>query len=42
MLIYPIIIIFRIKNEEKVLENELEGYSEYKEKVKYKLVPFIW
>ena len=42
MLIYPIIIIFRIKNEEKVLENELEGYKEYKEKVKYKLVPFIW
>lgn len=42
MLIYPIIIIFRIKNEEKVLENELEGYREYKEKVKYKIIPFIW
>lgn len=42
MLIYPIIIIFRIKNEEKVLEHELEGYREYKEKVKYKIIPFIW
>lgn len=42
MLIYPIVIIFRIKNEEKVLENELEGYKEYKEKVKYKIIPFIW
>ena len=42
MLIYPIIIIFRIKNEEKVLENELNGYKEYKEKVRYKLIPYIW
>ena len=42
MLIYPIVIIFRIKNEEKMLENELEGYEEYKEKVKYKIIPFIW
>ena len=42
MLIYPIIIFFRIKNEEEVLENELEGYKEYKEKVKYKLIPFIF
>lgn len=42
MLIYPIIIIYRIKNEENVLENELEGYLEYKDKVKYKLIPFIW
>ena len=42
MLVYPIIIIFRIRNEEKVLENELNGYKEYKEKVKYKLVPYLW
>lgn len=42
MLIYPIIIIFRIRNEEKVLENELIGYKEYKEKVKYKLIPYLW
>ena len=42
MLIYPIVIIFRIKNEEEVLENELMGYKEYKEKVKYRLIPYLW
>ena len=42
MLIYPIIIIFRIRNEEKVLENELIGYKEYEGKVKYKLIPYLW
>lgn len=42
MLIYPIIILFRIRNEEEMLENELDGYREYKEKVKYKVLPFIW
>ena len=41
-LIYPIIISKRIENEEKVLEKELKGYAEYKKKVKYKLIPFIW
>lgn len=42
MLSYPVIIVFRIRNEEKVLEQGLEGYSEYKQKVKYRLIPFIW
>ena len=41
-LIYPIIIIKRIKNEEEVLEKELKGYKEYKKKVKYRLIPYIW
>ena len=41
-LIYPFIIIKRIKNEEEVLEKELKGYKEYKDKVKYRLIPFIW
>ena len=41
-LIYPFIIAKRIKNEEQVLEKELKGYKEYKKKVKYKLIPFIW
>ena len=41
-LIYPIIIAKRIKNEEEVLEKNLEGYKEYKTKVKYKMIPFIW
>lgn len=40
--IYPVVIIIRIINEEKVLENGLEGYSEYKTRVKYRLIPFIW
>ena len=41
-LIYPFIIAKRIKNEEEVLEKELEGYKEYKDKVKYRMIPFIW
>ena len=39
---YPIIIALRIKNEEKVLCEQLIGYAEYKQKVKYKIIPFIW
>ena len=42
MLAYPIIIFFRIRNEEELLENELEGSKEYKEKVKYRIMPFVW
>ena len=41
-LIYPFIISKRIKNEEEVLEKELKGYIDYKKKVKYRLIPFIW
>ena len=41
-LAYPFIISKRIRNEEKVLENELAGYVEYKQKVKYKVIPFFW
>jgi protein-S-isoprenylcysteine O-methyltransferase Ste14 len=41
-LAYPFIIAKRIKNEEKVLEEGLPGYKEYKQKVKYRLIPFIW
>ena len=41
-LIYPFIIIKRIKNEEKVLEKDLFGYKEYMKKVKYRLIPYIW
>lgn len=40
--IYPVIIIFRLKNEEKFLEKELKGYKEYKKKVKYRLIPYIY
>jgi protein-S-isoprenylcysteine O-methyltransferase Ste14 len=41
-LIYPVLIAKRIRNEEIVLERSLEGYSKYKEQVKYRLIPFIW
>ena len=41
-LAYPFIIAKRIKNEEKVLIEGLEGYEEYTKKVKYRLIPFIW
>ena len=41
-LVYPAIIAKRIRNEEKVLEKGLDGYAEYKMKVKYKMIPFIW
>ena len=41
-LAYPFIIAKRIKGEEEFLEKELAGYREYKQKVKYRLIPFIW
>lgn len=41
-LAYPVIIAKRIKNEEDVLEKGLDGYAEYKKKVKYKIIPFVW
>ncbi len=41
-LFYPLIIGKRIINEEKVLSEGLEGYIDYKKKVKYRLIPFIW
>lgn len=42
MLGYIPLIAMRIKNEEKVLEEGLEGYAGYKKKVKYRVLPFIW
>ena len=41
-LAYPFIIAKRIKGEEDFLEKELPGYTEYKQKVKYRLIPFVW
>ncbi|MBO5715896.1 MAG: isoprenylcysteine carboxylmethyltransferase family protein [Clostridia bacterium] len=41
-LAYPFIIAARIRNEEQVLTRELDGYEEYKQKVKYRMLPFIW
>ena len=41
-LVYPFIIAARIRGEEAFLEQELDGYAAYKQKVKYRLVPLIW
>ena len=41
-LIYPFVIVKRIKNEEEVLKRDLVGYKEYMKKVKYRLIPYIW
>lgn len=39
---YPAVIAVHIRGEEKLLEAELAGYKEYKKKVKYRMIPFIW
>lgn len=40
--LYPAIIIVRLKGEEDLLTRELPGYAEYKQKVKYRMIPFVW
>ena len=39
---YPAIIVIRLKDEEELLTRELPGYREYKQKVKYRMIPFVW
>lgn len=39
---YPVIIVVRLTDEEKLLTRELDGYAEYKRKVKYRIIPFVW
>lgn len=41
-LVYPILIAKRIRNEERVLEEGLEGYTEYKKKVRWRVLPYLW
>ena len=41
-LVYPFLLVKRIRNEELVLEEGLDGYAEYKKKVKYRMIPFVW
>ena len=41
-LVYPVLLAVRIKHEEALLEAALPGYPEYKQTVKYKMIPFIW
>ena len=40
--VYPAVIVVRLKDEEALLTKELPGYAQYKQKVKYRLIPFIW
>ena len=39
---YPVLMVIRIQNEEKVLEQGLEGYGDYKKRVRFRLLPFVW
>ena len=39
---YVVVIVIRIQNEEKVLEAGLQGYTDYKKRVKYRIIPFVW
>lgn len=41
-LLYPVVIAKRMKNEEKVLAQGLQGYAEYMKKVRYRVIPFVW
>lgn len=41
-LAYPVLIVIRLSGEEKLLLKELPGYGQYREKVKYRIIPFIW
>ena len=41
-LVYPLIIAKRIRNEEEVLSRDLPGYTEYLQKVRWRLIPYIW
>jgi len=41
-LVYPFVLAMRIRSEEALLEAELDGYAEYKKKVLYKMIPYIW
>jgi protein-S-isoprenylcysteine O-methyltransferase Ste14 len=40
--VYPVAIVIRLKDEEALLTKELPGYAEYKQKVKWRLIPFVW
>ena len=41
-LIYPVLIVIRLKDEEKLLAAELDGYEDYCRRVKYRLLPYIY
>ena len=41
-LCYPAVIVRRIRNEEDVLRAELDGYADYQQRVRWRLIPFVW
>lgn len=41
-LIYPVLIVIRLKGEEALLVRELPGYADYRQKVRYRIIPFVW
>ena len=41
-LVYPVLIVIRLRAEERLLVQELDGYAEYRRKVKHRLIPFVW
>jgi protein-S-isoprenylcysteine O-methyltransferase Ste14 len=42
MMLYVLVIVRRINDEEELLERELEGYLQYKQRVKWRLLPLLW
>ena len=42
LLLYPVLLTIRIRNEEKVLTEGLPGYAAYCEKVRWRMLPFVW
>jgi protein-S-isoprenylcysteine O-methyltransferase Ste14 len=42
MTLLPALLVYRIRNEEKVLRADLPGYTEYAERVRYRMIPFVW
>jgi protein-S-isoprenylcysteine O-methyltransferase Ste14 len=41
-LLYPVLLVKRIQNEETILRESLDGYAEYTKKVRYRIIPFVW
>ena len=40
--LYPVLMVIRIRDEERLLTQELDGYAEYKQKVRWRMIPFVW
>ena len=40
--LHPVLMVIRIRDEERLLTQELDGYAEYKQKVRWRMIPFVW